>query len=549
LLRSTSPFLRRDARPGCGGQSLSAAQTFGLATGIQSKFNWAEVGTSFVAGGVGGAVQSAPVDLGDGVLNVVEKGAVSSVIAQGADTALGLQHSFSWTHVAVAGVMAGAGREASSLMGAGAPTDWRAGAANVIGAVAGAGIKSAIEGSDFAANLQQLVPQAVGQTIGELVAGAVQRQASDVTVHDHYAGDGSLRGQLAALDNTGLADAVNEVSEVVVKGRQPDWLHRYIINPIENFFDGSGGGVDGTFSNFFYYQPPSDSELSKLRQDQAQFSTMVATQIDPIGQFEYNHPRIAGGIGVVTDVVGLVGGVGGGMLTSETGFGAIAGGMVAYTSLSNLKADWSQLTTGQRGTSLTYDISRNLGASPAMAQGVDVGSNMLTVGVGGVAGGGRMFSTESALAKITPLDFTAEGAVPSIEAQFQANSLRVATEAHEQFWAEAGSGDRVLNPNLNENIQAGKYVDQQVRLSNQQLANELGLDSSSVKINQRLYMPNGNYSVPDLYFPKSGNIVDYSYQLKTIDTPQIQQFISASPNGTITIIPPAQVRSVYKVGP
>ena len=138
---------------------------------------------------------------------------------------------------------------------------------------------------------------------------------------------------------------------------------------------------------------------------------------------------------------------------------------------------------------------------------------------------------------------------PSIEALFQTNSLQVATDAHEAFANGIADGSISLNPKLNYNLQARNFVDQQVRAANQVLADQLELDSNTIRINQRLYTSDGSYSVPDIYFPQTGNIIDYSYQLKTIETPQIQRFIKASPGGTITIVPPAQIRPIYVIGP
>ena len=137
----------------------------------------------------------------------------------------------------------------------------------------------------------------------------------------------------------------------------------------------------------------------------------------------------------------------------------------------------------------------------------------------------------------------------SVEAQFQANSLRAADEAHALF--EQGINDLSIprNEKIPYNTQAGGFVDQFVRKSNLELRDDLGLDIGSVRINQRLYAPDGSYTIPDLYFPESGNIIDYSYQLKTLNTPQIQGFRSASPNGTITIVPPSTIRPIYVVGP
>ncbi len=152
-------------------------------------------------------------------------------------------------------------------------------------------------------------------------------------------------------------------------------------------------------------------------------------------------------------------------------------------------------------------------------------------------------------AKSTPQSVAADTKVASIESQFQANSLKVATDAHDTFAQGVANGDIVLNPNLSYNLQAGNFVDNQVRTANRVLADQLGLDSNTIRINKRLYAPDGSYTVPDLYFPKSGNIIDYSYQLKNINTPQIQGFLKASPSGTITVVSPAQIRSIYTIGP
>lgn len=81
------------------------------------------------------------------------------------------------------------------------------------------------------------------------------------------------------------------------------------------------------------------------------------------------------------------------------------------------------------------------------------------------------------------------------------------------------------------------------------LRDALGLDASTVRINQRLYAPNGKYTVPDIQFPGSGNSLDYSYELKKATTPQIMRIQQAAPSGTITIVPPAAVRPVYTIRP
>lgn len=415
-----------------GAAGSLASQVVGIATGIQDKISWKGVAIAALSAGitrglegqiskVAGAIKGVATDAVGKVAGRFVEGAVNNVVSQGIGLATGAQKRFDWAGVATSAILNGVG--ANRLVGNIANLAPEGLARDLVGSAAGAIASSAgrslVTGTSFGDNLQSALPQAIGNTIGNAIAGGLAARSSSRPLY----ADDVPRGQLAGLGDAGLADAVHEVSEVVVTGRRTgpqgffsDLIHgrfSYLGTDLSNdwhsftrAFAGGNAGVDGTYSNYLYYQPQSQAEERQLRQEQAQFSTMVATQIDPIGRFAYAHPRIAGGVGVATDVVGVVGGVVGGIATSETGVGAVAGGAVAYTSLSNLKADFNQAVTGQRGTSLTYDISRGLGASPGLAQGIDVGSNLLTVGVGigGVASSGRLFSA-GAVARTAPLDF------------------------------------------------------------------------------------------------------------------------------------------------
>jgi hypothetical protein len=127
--------------------------------------------------------------------------------------------------------------------------------------------------------------------------------------------------------------------------------------------------------------------------------------------------------------------------------------------------------------------------------------------------------------------------------------LRLADEGHGIFMQGVANEDIVLNPRLSMEIQRGGFVDRYIRDGDLTLRSDLGLDATTVRINQRLYAPNGRYSVPDLHFPLSGNSLDYSYQLKNATTRQIRRIQQAAPNGTITIVPPAAIRPVYTIRP
>jgi len=197
-----------------------------------------------------------------------------------------------------------------------------------------------------------------------------------------------------------------------------------------------------------------------------------------------------------------------------------------------------------------------LDGRPAGQQLTSIGNRLSSMSAfdwgGAVAQGATfvapVFSDLGALGNIGRGSIAGDSAL-TVEARFEMNSLRAANDAHDLFTQGVAAGHIPFNPKLPFNTQAGSFVDQAVRTSNFELRDQLGLDASSVRINQRLYAPDGSYTIPDLHFPETGNIIDYSYQLKTANMRQIQGFRSASPNGTITIVPPTAVRPVYTIGP
>jgi hypothetical protein len=137
----------------------------------------------------------------------------------------------------------------------------------------------------------------------------------------------------------------------------------------------------------------------------------------------------------------------------------------------------------------------------------------------------------------------------SVEAQFEANSLHLADEGHDLFMRGIQPGGFIqLRSNLSMEIQRGGFVDGYIRRGNLVLRDELGLDATAVRINQRLYSFDGKFTVPDIHFPGSGNTIDYSYALKTAQTPQIVRIQQAAPIGNVTIIPPSVVRPIYVIG-
>jgi YD repeat-containing protein len=158
------------------------SQGVGLATGIQDKFNWKGLAMSAIGAGVGGGlgqVLGKSAVFGSKLLTDIVRGAAGSAITQGIGVATGLQSKFDWAGVAAAGVSAGVagvvGRAMTGPAGSEANTWNRPGGfghdaiVNLASTVASAATRSAVEGSSFKDNLLAALPGAIGSTIGNAV--------------------------------------------------------------------------------------------------------------------------------------------------------------------------------------------------------------------------------------------------------------------------------------------------------------------------------------------------------------------------------------------
>jgi hypothetical protein len=169
------------------------SQGFAVATGIQDQFNWGAVAMSAIGGGVGGGL-AATGAFGGGLAGAVGRGLAGSAISQGIGVATGLQSHFDWAGVAAAGVGAAAGYGMSKLVNYAPGADFsdfgndlKGGLVGMANTIANAATRSVINGSDFGDNIMASLPDTIGQTIGNMAAGAFsgggQRlvQAPDVT--------------------------------------------------------------------------------------------------------------------------------------------------------------------------------------------------------------------------------------------------------------------------------------------------------------------------------------------------------------------------------
>ncbi|WP_034160758.1 hypothetical protein, partial [Sphingomonas sp. ERG5] len=157
------------------------SQGVGVATGIQEKFNWKGVALGALSGAVGGGVAKLGLfaDIGSKFATGALNGALSSAVTQGIGVATGLQSKFDWTGVAAAGIGGGVGAWAGGKLGATSLTDRSFSniaanlGASAAGGFANAATRSLISGTDFGDNLMAALPDVIGSTIGNLVAGGI----------------------------------------------------------------------------------------------------------------------------------------------------------------------------------------------------------------------------------------------------------------------------------------------------------------------------------------------------------------------------------------
>jgi len=141
-----------------------------VATGIQEEFSWNAVALAAISGGIGGSGSKLGVG-GTGPLSNAVRQGVASALGQGIGVATAVQDKFSWAGVAAAAM----GSYAGQRVNVASPFNAVNTAARTI---ANAAARSLIEGSDFGDNVLAALPDVIGQTIGEAIAGGIQLGAS-----------------------------------------------------------------------------------------------------------------------------------------------------------------------------------------------------------------------------------------------------------------------------------------------------------------------------------------------------------------------------------
>ena len=162
-----------------GAVGSAASQGAGIALGIQEKFSWKGVALGAIQGAIGAGVGVNGAFgkdglFGAGPLAAGARGAVSNAATQGIALATGLQSKFDFAGVAAAGVGAAVG----SHVGDNVHSLGRFGgtlAAGAAGAIANAATRSAIDGTSFGDGIIAAIPDVIGQAVGGALAGALGR--------------------------------------------------------------------------------------------------------------------------------------------------------------------------------------------------------------------------------------------------------------------------------------------------------------------------------------------------------------------------------------
>lgn len=223
-----SPILG-GALAGAAGSVVS--QSFGVATGIQEKFSFKGVALAALSGAVGGALQNVtPFGTATGGLakfgNAAVRGALGSAISQGIGVATGLQSKFDFAGVAAAGIGAGVGSVVGGKLDIRSLAE-NASAGNIAGhlltntasGIANAATRSLINGTDFGDNLMAALPDTIGNTIGSLVAGIGSMRGSKGPINllpDNFFDPVRQPGSSRMLPGTATSEGVEQSGGIEV---------------------------------------------------------------------------------------------------------------------------------------------------------------------------------------------------------------------------------------------------------------------------------------------------------------------------------------------
>lgn len=264
-----------------------ASQAFGVATGNQDKFSWKSVAMAAVTAAVGGVGPVGSVHNVEDFAIAVAKGAANNAISQSIGVVIGVQDKFSWTNVAVAGVVAGVSSAVDTKLttkfGEFRADSWQGMASTALsgsaGAIAGAAAHSLIDGSDFGKNLMTALPDVISSTIGNAIAGGLQR-AAELAERRGEGKFGIARdvGEVRPIETVGV--------EGPITGSTPRMVNEQLsyapfINASDLSYDYSGSGAARTITAGAARRP-SSGDRSATAGYSAGFMGAPGTMVDGV---------------------------------------------------------------------------------------------------------------------------------------------------------------------------------------------------------------------------------------------------------------------------
>jgi hypothetical protein len=144
----------------------------------------------------------------------------------------------------------------------------------------------------------------------------------------------------------------------------------------------------------------------------------------------------------------------------------------------------------------------------------------------------------------------AAAASPSLEATYQARYAAAYERGLIQVDRDILSGDLIAPAAQPAHLFRANRIDDFARRDLRRFALERGDGDDLVRINQRLYINgvDGKFRIPDLYFPQSQTIFDGTLGTKSLTTPQIMDFRSATGNMPVGIVRPDRYGGGYWLG-
>lgn len=567
-----------------------ASQGFNNLIGIQDGFSWKSLGlavaSAAVTMGVGSALGTGAM-AGSQFVGDVVRGAATSALTQGVGVATGLQSRFDFAGVAAAGIGNGVNGAVGGAVGGSFGGTMLASTA---GGIANAATRSAINGNSFGDNLRAAIPDIIAQTFLSTMRSGFEQGSMERATANPTEGSGQTTGDAYA-------------DEIVVTGSYNLWgigsrafgSATRIAVPAD-IAQGIAGDGEFNMEAFFPEMPP---ERSRARTEwEPGFGGIVVTAprqvkdrsivraVTPITRPGFwrsladQHPLLANTFkaGVLGNVIRLTGGnkqIMGEYTRSRSA--ALAGWRGVGTGLVQTAADslifnatvvnpalltndtFRAIATGASDRQI--DRAKAIVSAPFLAAGKVMGGTAMLFDAGAfnrgsaaegaayiVSGGAELALTAAPATRLFGRSSLVAEGLPSIEGLYQTRYASAYERGVVFVDGEIIGGRMVAPAGQPPHLYRANQIDDFARQDLRVFARTQGHGGDVVRINQRLYLENGRYRVPDVYFPQSGTILDGTLGFKSARTPQVIDFRAANNNAPVGIIRPAGYGGSYWIG-